>query len=559
VTVVEPDPASERRTLSRRLRWLLGLRLLVALLFLGGATALAAGRRSPFPLTPLFVLVGLTCLLSLAYLALLGRWRRVDLQCRLQLGIDAALVTALVFSTGGLGSPFSFVYIFPVLAAAILLPRLSSLLLAGASSLLYGLLVNVQWHPSIRWAPLAGGHDLGYAVFQTFVHSIAFFLVALLGSHLAQRLNEAGRELAARRIDLRNLQSLHRDIVASIPSGIVTFDLEGRIVSCNPAAERILGLPARELHDRHWQASPFQRARQLEGFFAAPGATFEGHPEELEIRRRDGRAVLVGIALRPLTGAEGRLLGLVGVFQDLTERRRIEARLAQADRLAAVGRLAAGLAHEVRNPLAAISGSIQLIKEEGVAARPQLLDIVLREAERLKLVTGQFLDFARPPAARETACDLGQVLRETVSLLERARDGGEAVSISLDTDGGREPVVADPDQLKQVFWNLGLNALQAMPGGGRLTIAVRRDVRADGGEWTAVEFTDTGAGVPPPELERIFEPFYTTKRGGTGLGLAIARKIVHALGGRIEVANGERSGATFRVLLRQMPAEGPAG
>ncbi|MGH7369573.1 MAG: two-component system sensor histidine kinase NtrB, partial [Candidatus Methylomirabilaceae bacterium] len=232
----------------------------------------------------------------------------------------------------------------------------------------------------------------------------------------------------------------------------------------------------------------------------------------------------------------------------------IEAKLRQADRLATVGRLAAGLAHEVRNPLAAISGSIQLIKEEGVAARPQLLDIVLREADRLKLVTGQFLDFARPRAAEQRECDLVPLLEEMASLLERSCEDAAAVTVEIRKDADRIPVVADPDQLRQVLWNLGLNALQAMPAGGQLILAARRRASGNGAGWASVEVTDMGRGTPPGDVDRIFDPFYSTKQGGTGLGLAIARRIIDNLGGRIEVVSTEGMGATFSVLLK--PAAG---
>jgi len=563
VSDIDTDRPVEQGALDKRIRWLIGLRLLLVLLFLGSATILAIRERLPFTLTPLFVLAACTCFLSVLYLLLLSRSQQLRRLCGVQLWIDAVLVTALVHYTGGIDSVFAFVYIFPILAAAICLSRRSSLLLAGTSSILYGVLINIQLHQLMERAEFHSimgiARDPGYALFQTFVNAIAFFVVALLGSHLAERLKETGRELEERRIDLRYLQSLHRDIVANIPSGVMTLDLDGRIVSFNPTAQKILGLAAEEIQGKSWRDTPFQEIMLLEVFFSSPTPSFEALSQELEVRRHDGHSVLIGISLTPLKDSDGELLGLVGIFQDLTERRQIEARLRQADRLAAVGQLAAGLAHEVRNPLAAISGSIQLMKEEGSAAPPYLLDIVLRETDRLKLVTGQFLDFAYPRQAPETQCDLVAVLEETVLLLEKRSDVASSVDVSF--QGVPEPVVvaADPDQLKQVLWNLSLNAIQAMPGGGRLTFDVRRHVSGNGAAWAAVELTDTGRGISPGELDRIFDPFYTTKPGGTGLGLAIARKIIDNLGGRIEVVSREGDGTTFKVYLKQAPGEGRTG
>jgi two-component system sensor histidine kinase PilS (NtrC family) len=559
VADVDANRSIEDLALGERIKWLIGLRLLLVFLFLGAAAILAIQENPPFALTPLFVLVAFTCFLSVLYLLLLRRTRQTRTLCGLQIWIDSLLVTALVHYTGGIDSLFAFAYIFPILAAAILLSRRSSLLLAAGSSILYGALINIQLHGLMQRAQFlstAGiAHDPGYTIFQTFVNSVAFFLEAILGSNLAERLIETRRELEQRRTDLRNLRTLHQDIVANIPSGIVTLDLQGRIVSVNLSAQKIIGLTADEMRHTSWQDTPFREIKQLEELFSTPEPYSGGLSQEFQIRRGDGRTSLIGIHFTPLKASDGEILGLVGIFQDLTERRQIEARLRQADRLAAVGRLAAGLAHEVRNPLAAISGSIQLMQEEGPAARPELLDLVLREADRLKLVTGQFLDFARPTLAPEKQCDLVPLVEEAVSLLEKSCDSSNAVSFSFQREVEEVMVAADPDQLRQVFWNLGLNAIQAMPSGGRLTVAIRQDVSGRGDGLAAIEFTDTGRGIPSGELDHIFDPFYTTKPGGTGLGLGIARKIVDSLGGRIEVVSREGDGVTFTVYLKQAPDE----
>lgn len=560
---VDADRGSEDAALGKPIKWLIGLRLLIAFLFLGSA-AIPAIRKSPaISLTPFFVLVACTCFLSFLYLLLLRLSRQARILCALQLWVDLLLVTALVHFTGGIDSFFASVYIFPILAAAIILSRRTSLLIAGGSSILYGALINVQLHGLMGRAEFfslsRAAHDPGNALFQAFVNTVAFFLVALLGSHLAERLKETGRELEEQRTDLRNLQSLHRDIIANIPSGIVTLDLDGRVVSFNRSAQKITGVTADEMQDKHWRDTPFCRIKELEEFFSVPTPAFDGLSQEIEIRRRDGQPVLIGITIASLKSSEEVLLGLVGIFQDLTERRQMEARLRQADSLAVVGQLAAGLAHEVWNPLAAISGSIQLMKEESPAVPPQLLDIVLSETERLKLVTGQFLDFARPTVGEEKRCDLVALVEESVSLLERSCESAHLVTFSVQRSVDQLMVTADPDQLKQVFWNLGLNAIQAMPAGGTVTLAFRRHVSKNGAGWAAVEFRDTGRGIPPAEVDRIFHPFYTTKPGGTGLGLAIARKIIDRLGGWIEVVGGEGAGATFRVFLKQVPSEARSG
>lgn len=550
--------STEDAALERQAKWLIGLRLLLAFLFLGSAAVLAIREHPPFGLTPLFALIACTCFLSILYLLWLSRTRKIRRLCGLQIWIDLLLVSALIHYTGGIESVFAFVFIFPVLAAAMCVSRRSSFLVAGASSLLYSVLTNIQLYELIQRAELWSGAGIGidpaYTIFQTFVNSVGFFLEALLGSNLAERLQEARREVEKQRIDIRNLRTLHREIVENIQSGIITLDLEGRIVSWNRSAQQIIGLGAREMHDKSWRDTPFREIKALEEFFFTLPPGFSALSQEIEVRRDDGDPMPIEITFAPLTLPEGVLAGLVGIFQDLTERKKAEARLRQADRLAVVGQLAASLAHEIRNPLAAISGSIELMKEEEVA-QPQLLDIVLRETERLKLVTGQLLDFSRPTLNPQKPCNVVSLVEEAVPLLEKSCDSAHPVTFSVQREAEEVMVAGNPDQLKQVLWNLGLNAIQAMPTGGTLTLTVRRHVFRHDQGWAAIELTDTGWGIPPEEAERIFDPFYTTKPGGTGLGLTIAQRIIDHLGGRIEVSSRAGGGSTFRVLLKRASDE----
>ncbi len=557
------DDAAQRqpapRLSSEQVKWLIGLRLLIVVLFLGSASIMALREQSPFAPTPLFVLVACVCALSILYLVRLRYTRKLSALCNLQVWVDVVLNTALVHYTGGVGSLFAFVYIFPILAAAILLSRQSSLLLAGGSSISYGVLINLHVYGMTHYVPFLftepAAQDPAYALFQLFINSATFFLMAVLGSQIAERFKEASRELEARQVDLRNLRTLHQDIVENIPSGIVTLDLEGKIASFNQTAQRIIGLTADEIQGKYWRETAFREIEALGEFFSTPTPTFSVDPQELIVPGQGGRSIPIGINLTPLKSSEGRLIGLVGIFQDLTARKMTEARLRQADRLTTAGQLAAGLAHEVRNPLAAISGCVELMKEEGTA-KPRLLDIVLRETERLKLVTGQFLDFAKPTPLSQRPCHLVALVEESIVLLEKSCDSAHPVTFSLRQEADDVMVAGDPDQLKQVLWNLGLNAIQAMQTGGQLSIAICRHDADNGDGWVTIELTDTGRGIPPDEIERIFDPFYTTRPGGTGLGLTITRKIIDNLGGRIEVAGREGGGSTFRIFLKPALREG---
>ena len=544
-----------RAAWEKRLKWLIGIRLVVAILFLGSAAIGQMQEAPPYPTGPLFFLLGLTFALSVIYTLLLPHVKRLDDFCGFQLAGDLLLSTGLVHYTGGIESPLTFVYIFPIFGGGTLLGRREALWLASLGSILFGLLIDFEYYRIIPPVGHAGGTHLSisFVFFRVFTNIVALFLVALLSSHLAERLREAGRQLEAQRADIRNLKTLYRDVIANISSGIMTLDLDGRIVSFNPTAERITGLRASEAVGSSCAEVGLDAFPGLKGFLSREDGSTRGETFEAPFTRRDGMVLPVGATYSSLCDAEGRLLGTVAIFQDLTERKQIEEQLRRADRLAAAGQLAAGIAHEIRNPLAAISGSIQLLHEELKGqGHEQLLELILREADRLKLITGQFLGQVRVPVPPGRGCDLVATLDETLFLLEQSEEYRSSVRVEFEKRVEALPVQAERDRLKQIFWNIGLNALQAMPRGGTLTVLVRA-----GEDHGAVEFHDSGEGIPAGQMSRIFEPFYTTKSRGTGLGLAIARRLVEDLGGRIEVESRAAGGATFRILLPRSGEERP--
>jgi len=584
-----PLPPAEAGGMLLKLKWLTGLRLLLASALLGSAVVLDLHERLPFPTSPLYGLLGLTFALSLLYALALRKQRLLLAQRLVQLALDLLLVSLLVHFTGGLDSVFPFMYIFVIFAAANLLERRGSLFVAALSSGLYGGLVAAEWTRLIRPAEFAGGlaalRPAGYAVYQVLIHTVAFLAVAILSSHLVQRLRRAGQELEQRGLDLRSLQNLHQAIVANISSGILTLDLEGRVIAFNEAAERITGYPFEDLRDRPWQATPFAACSILADFFAQPNTPLSAAATELYLERRDRRPIPIGIACSPLRGEGGKPVGVVAIFQDLTERKQVEEQLRRADRLAALGQLAANIAHEVRNPLAAISGSVEVLRENVAITQSnrELLSIVLREAHRLKLITGQFLDFAKPQPLLFRPCVLRPLVEETLSLLAKSSEHHPRTIWTVTEEPPDLRALADSDQLRQVVWNLCLNAMQAMQEGGMLTVSLRlaphgsplvnpsigqlgrteasdqsyqstaRPIDQSAEEWVEIAFRDTGRGIPPEELGRIFDPFYTTRPSGTGLGLAIARKILESMSGHIEVTSRPNVGTTFRLWLRRAP------
>jgi two-component system sensor histidine kinase PilS (NtrC family) len=342
-------------------------------------------------------------------------------------------------------------------------------------------------------------------------------------------------------------------------------------VSFNEAAERITGYPFATLRDRSWRETPFVACPTLDEFFTNPNAPLANPLLEITLDRQDGPPIPVGVSCSPLRGADGEAAGLVAIFQDLTERKRVEDQLRRADRLAALGQLAAHIAHEVRNPLAAISGAVEVLREDLSLEGPnrELIEIVLGEAHRLKLITGQFLDFAKPQSLLFRPCAVRPLLEETLHLLDRSGERHPRTAWEVTERVPGTSVLADADQLRQVVWNLCLNAIQAMPNGGRLTVTIEPERsgrppepqpthghpdESASVEWVEIAFRDTGRGISPEGLGRLFDPFFTTRPSGTGLGLVIARKILESMGGTIEVESQIDIGSTFRIRLRRAKA-----
>jgi two-component system, NtrC family, sensor histidine kinase PilS len=545
---------SDSEGMIRRIRWLMGLRLVVVILFLGSATFIQLKEEPPFSLAPLYFLIFLTFFFSLIFSLLLNRIRRLELFCYAQIGCDLLFETGLIHFTGGLESGFSFIYFFSIIAGASLLRRRGSLLIASASSILYGGLINLEYYgilPHISISDPKRLYQPGYALFLVFVNVAAFFVVAFLSSHLAERLRETGKKLEERSADLYDLQRLYRDVVANISSGLITMDRRGQIISFNHAAEEITGFAAQEMIGHSWRESPFSVSREIAAFFETTPTLPSGFSSEIEIRRKDGASVPIGISLSCLRDGEGETAGLIAIFRDLTEIKKMQAQLRRADRLAAMGQLAAGIAHEIRNPLAAISGSLQLVREGAALSGKdeKLLDIVLREAERLKLISGQLLNFVRPKFPSSSTLELNSLLEEVAFLLEQGHDGSSPRRIKVMKSPTPIHLQLDPDQIKQVVWNVSLNALEAMPEEGELEIRLSPPSGGEG--LILMEFKDQGPGIPAEELDRIFDPFFTTKKGGTGLGLSIAQRIVDSWGGKIEVQSKMGEGTLFRVLLKK--------
>jgi len=528
--------------LYRKLVLLTGIRLLVGTALLV-ATALLSLGGEPFPRgieSWLYAIIGGLYVASLISVFLLRQRRFLRGLAHAHIAADVLAATGLVYLTGGAESVFTILYPLAIVNGAIGLGRRGAVLGAAAASLGFVALVIGQEHgvllPAASYlerSPLPPGR----LALTLLLNLSAFLLAGALAAFLAEQLRGARSELAERETQLEALEATFSAIVRSISSGIITTDEHGQITYLNPAGEEIAGMSGGAARGKPLQGAMPALADALNR------SSWSGRQRnEALLRGADGRERIVGWAASRL--AAGSAHGHVIVFQDLTDFRRMEEAMRRADRLAVVGGLAAGLAHEIRNPLAAMCGSIEMLSLSPSLGEQEkrLMGVVRGEGERLEALVKDFLAFARPASPQLQTVDAAHLVEETADVF-RLQAISRDLELSVEVERGVW-VSADPNQLKQVLWNLLGNAADASETGGRVSVRLRRQ-----GAQALLDVEDCGQGIDAEDLPRIFDPFFTTKLKGTGLGLAIVHRVVEAHGGRIAVRSEPGRGSTFSVAL----------
>jgi len=501
-------------------------------------------------LTGLTRLVVATYLISVLSLVLLWATDRLHRAITYLLIVwDLGFVTLLLLLTGGIASPYSFLYLLSIISASMLLSRREALYSAALCAILYGAIMDLHYFGRLTTLGLppeaARQVDPGTLFVIISVNIVAFLLTAVLTGYLAERLRASEKALRKQAIDFEELERLSASIVSNLSSGLMTVNDEGRIRVFNPYAERLTGCFQEDVYDH-----PLSEV--IPAFAPLMESIFGPSQDEIEYRNRQGKTFVFGYKSVPIPDKDGTMVGTIIDFQDLTLVKKMKAELERADRLAAIGELSARIAHEIRNPLASISGSVQLIVG-GKNIDPQdkvLLNIVLRETERLNTLIKDFLAYARPTQPVKTKIKLGWILGEIKALLE-ADPRFSGISFREECPEGLVLFV-DGDQFRQVLWNLFVNAAEAMGGDG--TITCRAVVPGGGAEPLAgcpilLSVSDTGVGIDEEELGQLFEPFHSTKPGGSGLGLAMVYRIIDAHGGRIRVSSIKGQGTEFTISL----------
>ncbi len=545
-----------------RLKWLMAFRVVAATLLLGLAIGIQAYKRED--IDPVYqVLLVVTFALTIAYALLLRSFTTPQALTRFahgQVGGDLLLETILVARTVGIVSPFSVLYVITATFASLLVRRRGGLMTAGIAVILFGSVTLLQTYRPEIWAGWFQSSTLQPPeILQAFlIHALAILIVGYLSGTLAEQRHRADQSLIEKERELSNLEEFNENIVSSIPSGVFTTNLKGQITFLNQAARDIMGYAAGQvLHQPWWEVFHWESQDLFSDATVLPGV-----PAKLEVKpkRADGAQLVLGMTLSPLTQG-GVQIGLVGVFKDLTKERELEDEMRRREWFAKIGEMSAGMAHEIRNPLGGMAGALQMLRKDQALDEDsaRLMDIAIGEATRLNTIVTEFLRYSRPPDLNLKECEVRVLLEETIALIKHDDRSPSAPTIALHHDPDLAAIQVDPDKMKQVFWNLATNAVQAMPSGGRLTISTARRRVTSGmrsGDVVEIAFQDTGSGISRDDLNKIFFPFFTTKKHGSGLGLATGQRIVDQHGGWIRVESREGQGSRFTVCL---PATGGAG
>jgi len=556
VAGVAPKERPSKDVLFRRLQWLMFWRVIFVTVLLGSSILVQFKDRASLapPLLVLYGLIAAVYLLTFAYIIIFKRLGPSLKFAYVQIGLDTLFVSLLIYVTGSIDSVFSFLYLVVIVYACIFLYKKGSMITATLCSVQYGVMMDLEYYgilkPFYDSALNIQDHEGSYVFYKILMTMVACFLVAFLSSSLAQQTLRTEKELKAKEKDLEQLEAVSASIIHSIDSGLLTLNSGGIISTFNRAAEEISGFDREEV-----------LGMPLDSIFpdvvehvTSPDASLKKGPYryEMEFKKKDGSIGYLGFSMSLLKEPDGESRGNLLIFQDLTAFKNMEDHVKRVEKLAAVGEMAAGIAHEMKNPLASMSGSIQLLKK-GVDITPvanKLMDIVLRETDRLNALANDFLLFARPTSENIAPVELSSAVEDTLELFRKNGIWQNRVTVVQDL----APEVwteMDSKHTHQIMWNLLLNAAEAIEGTGTIQVSSKASE-----DMVQVTVKDDGCGMSNDTITKIFDPFFTTKSHGTGLGLSVVYRLLESYNGRMDVQSQQGQGSTFTVYLKRIDLPG---
>jgi two-component system sensor histidine kinase PilS (NtrC family) len=543
--------------LTSRIRWLM-LSKVIIISFLLAMTAFVEikqmGALLAISASILFKTILLAYGLSLLFIGLLKYSRNISLNIYIQSLCDIALITAMVYATGGIHSIYSIFYPLVIIYSVLFLGRRGGLIVASVAGIFYGLLANLEFYrvlyPQLYVSVPAYHLSISDVLTRIITHTLSFYLIAFLASFVVEQEKKVRNLLVEKQSAFDQLDLLHRSIIESVDNGIATVNLNGQIKSFNRAAAEITGFAFRDI-ENHYFSELFPDGPFLGGKKNATQniPMTETHFEILFSTNSREKLVLGG-SVSPLKDSHGTMIGNIVVFQDLTEINEMKKSLEKSRQLALIGEIAANLAHEIRNPLASIGGSIQMLKG-GMAqdkTNARLMQIILRGKDHLECFLKDFLLMARPALGAREEIDIRETIKDSIESLRYVADWHELLDVVMVLTDDPLYIRANKTEIRQILWNLMLNAVQSMPDRGVLKVEARpaRVGERDGAE---ISIGDTGCGIEEQQFSKIFDPFYTTRDAGTGLGLAVVNRILEAYGGKIHMQSEPGKGSIFTVWL----------
>ncbi|RLC29297.1 MAG: hypothetical protein DRH37_07805 [Deltaproteobacteria bacterium] len=544
-----------KKDTTRSLRRLMFLRVVVVTFLLGVAGFIqikGTQQLAPPGIPHVFSIIIVIYFLSLLYVLIFKSTKNLKINIYAQALCDIVIVTALVYVTGGIESVYSVLYQLVIIYSALFLGRKGGLVAASACSLLYGLMLDFEYYTVL---PVYGSatiynYSAGYVLSRIFIHVVSFYIVALLVSFVVEQEKRSRSLLTEKESEFDRLDLFHKSIIENVNAGIITTDLMGNIKSFNRTAAEISGYTLSEVKDRpidDFFPGIFEMMGKVKGENTKGNLTKRG---EIVVSDRNNREIVLGFSVSSLMSSSDERIGDIVIFQDLTATKDMEKEVEKSKNLALIGEMAAGLAHEIRNPLTAVSGSIQLLRRnlDLDETDSRLMNIILRGRDQLENLISNFLLLARPNMNDRVEMALETVMDEVIESLRYSPEWNDETRVK--TQYGNTPeIFGNRTEIKQMIWNLVLNAVQAMPDGGTLNVKAEEIVSDDGKPFVEICISDTGHGIEKDNEERIFTPFYTTKERGTGLGLAIANRIAESHGGKIRIWSEVGKGTFCRVRL----------